>query len=261
MSLNYKYNNFYELLEKNIKEKSNKNIILTQTTKLTNKELKNKVDQFARFLELSGIKYKDKVAMVLENSEYFIISLFAITKLGAIAVPINNFLKQDELEYIINNCEAKLLIASSEFKKELANVLENTFVQKIIWTNNSSKLDENNFCFDEALNHININEDIIHSPKLDDIAIIIYTSGTTGNPKGAMLSYRNIFSNSIAGGERFKLTSKDRFIVYLPMFHSFTLGVMIIAPIYYNASIVVVKSIFPFSNVLKQVLLKELQFF
>ena len=261
MSLNYKYNNFYELLEKNIKGKSNKNIILTQTTKLTNKELKNKVDQFARFLELSGIKYKDKVAMVLENSEYFIISLFAITKLGAIAVPINNFLKQDELEYIINNCEAKLLIASSEFKKELANVLENTFVQKIIWTNNSSKLDENNFCFDEALNHININEDIIHSPKLDDIAIIIYTSGTTGNPKGAMLSYRNIFSNSIAGGERFKLTSKDRFIVYLPMFHSFTLGVMIIAPIYYNASIVVVKSIFPFSNVLKQVLLKRVTIF
>ena len=261
MDLEYKYNNFYEILEKNTAQNKNKTVIFTENTKITNGQLQDSVDKFARFLELSGIKPKDKVAMVLSNSQYFIIALFAITKLGAIAVPINNFLKKDELEYIISNCEAKLLVASEAFESELIDIRVNSSVTRTIWTDKQNGLDENNFCFEEVLSSTNIHENISYTPTLDDTALIVYTSGTTGNPKGAMLSFRNIFSNSIAGGERFRLTPKDRFIVYLPMFHSFTLSIMVIAPIYYNASIVLVKSIFPFSNVLKQVLLKRVTIF
>ncbi len=261
MKLDYKYNNLYELLEKNSLQAPKKIVIYSESGKLTNIELQNKVDRLARFLENSGIKFGDKVAIVMSNSHEFVISLFAICKIGAIAVPINNFLKSEELEYIIKDCQAKLLVASNSFKSELKTVLQNTTVSKIIWTQHKDELDEFNFCFDEILSTIVVHEHISHSPALNDTAIIIYTSGTTGNPKGAMLSYKNIFSNSIAGGDRFKLTSKDRFVVYLPMFHSFTLSVMVIAPIYFNASIVSIKSIFPFSNVLKQVLFKRVTIF
>jgi len=261
MKLEYKYNNFYEILEKNTVQNKNKTVIFTEDAKLSNAQLQDSVDKFARFLELSGVKPKDKVAMVLSNSQYFVIALFAITKLGAIAVPINNFLKSEELEYIISNCQAKLLVASKDFESELLTITKNTDVTRTIWTNKKDGLDENNFCFEEVLSTTNVHENMTYTPSLDDIAMIVYTSGTTGNPKGAMLSFRNLFSNSIAGGERFRLTPKDRFIVYLPMFHSFTLSIMVIAPIYYNASIVLVKSIFPFSNVLKQVLLKRVTIF
>lgn len=261
MSLNYKYNNFYEILEKNSKESSKKTVIFTEDIKLSNGQLQDKVDIFARFLELIGIKYNDKVAMVLSNSQYFVIALFAITKLGAIAVPINSFLKKDELEYIIKDCEAKLLVSSISFEKELVDICKNSEVSRTIWTDKKDGLDENNFCFEEILSSSNVHENISYIPKLDDTALIVYTSGTTGTPKGAMLSFRNIFSNSISGGERFRLTSQDRFIVYLPMFHSFTLTVMVIIPIFYNASMVLVKSVFPFSNVLKQVLLKRVTIF
>lgn len=99
------------------------------------------------------------------------------------------------------------------------------------------------------------------SPTLDDTAILIYTSGTTGNPKGAMLSFRNVLSNSILGTMRFNIVQKDRFIVYLPMFHSFTLSIMVILPIFNACAMVIVKSIFPFSNVLKQTLLKRVTIF
>ena len=261
MKLEYQYQNFYDILDKNTKENAKKTVIFTEDGKLSNEQLQNSVDKFARFLELSGVKYKDKVAMVLSNSEYFIIALFAITKLGAIVVPINNFLKNEELRYIINNCEAKLLVASEEFEKELEGIRENSAITRTIWTDKKNGLDENNFCFDEVLSANNMHENMTYTPVIDDTAIIIYTSGTTGTPKGAMLSYKNLFSNSIAGGARFKLTPKDRFIVYLPMFHSFTLSIMLIAPIYYNSSIVIVKSIFPFANVLKQVLLKRVTIF
>ena len=99
--------------------------------------------------------------------------------------------------------------------------------------------------------------DLSRQPKIDDLAHIIYTSGTTGHPKGALISYGNLFSN-LEGIERiFKITKRDRFVVFLPMFHSFTLTAMVLLPIYMACSIILVKSVFPFSNVLKQVLFKR----
>ncbi len=261
MQLEYKYQNFYEILQANNKSDSSKKIIYTESTNLTNKELLHKVDIFSSFLQKNEISRGDKVAIVLNNSEYFIIALFAITKLGAIAVPINNFLKKEELEFILNNCEAKMLISSSSFEKELKTIFNKTKIEKIIWSDNYKIINEKNHSFEDILNqNIKITPPN-YIPTLDDTAVIIYTSGTTGYPKGAMLSFRNILSNSITGTKRFNITSKDRFIVYLPMFHSFTLSIMVILPIFNNCSIVIVKSIFPFSNVLKQVLLKRVTIF
>ncbi|HIE58717.1 MAG TPA: long-chain-fatty-acid--CoA ligase, partial [Hydrogenothermaceae bacterium] len=96
---------------------------------------------------------------------------------------------------------------------------------------------------------------------LEDIAVIIYTSGTTGKPKGVMLSYKNVFSNIVNIAKLVSLSHKDRFIVYLPMFHTFTLTATVLLPLYIGAPIVVIKSIFPFSNILKQVLLKRVTIF
>jgi len=261
MQLQYKYNNFYEILESNTAQKRNKTVIFTEDIKISNIQLQNSVDKFATFLESKGIKYQDKVALVLSNSQYFIIALFAITKIGAIAIPINNFLKKDELEYIINNCNATMLVSTNSFANELTEVFDNTSVEKVVWTENYTLLDDRNFCFDKILEETVAIKEVKYTPTLDDTAIIIYTSGTTGNPKGAMLSYKNVLSNSISGTIRLGLKPKDRFIVYLPMFHSFTLSIMVILPFFNNSSLVIVKSIFPFSNVLKQVLLKRVTIF
>ena len=108
--LEYKFNNFYEIIEYNAKHYPKKIAIFIDKKKINYKQLKYRIDTFARFLESSGIGHKDKVALYLNNSEYFIISLFAITKIGAICVPVNNFLKSEELEYILNNCDARLLL-------------------------------------------------------------------------------------------------------------------------------------------------------
>ncbi|MCF6173945.1 MAG: AMP-binding protein, partial [Campylobacteraceae bacterium] len=96
---------------------------------------------------------------------------------------------------------------------------------------------------------------------LDELACVIYTSGTTGRPKGAMLSFRNILSNCVGAVVVYGVKQSDRFIVFLPMFHSFTLSTSVLLPLYAGASMVVVKSIFPFANVLKQVLLKRVTVF
>jgi long-chain acyl-CoA synthetase len=263
-SLHYPYQNFYEILEHNAYSFSKDAIVFEDKITLNNQTLKAQVDQFARFLEYLGVKQGDKVALILANSKEFVIAFFAIGKLGAVCVPINNFLKSEELEFILQNVQASLLITGIKFEKELQNIMQKSSVKKTVWVDKADNLEANNFYFYEALT--NQSDFSGHTKqsiqvKLDDLAVIIYTSGTTGTPKGAMLSYRNIFSNMIAGSQAFEVSKKDRFIVYLPMFHSFTLTVMVLLPIFNASAIVIVKSIFPFSNVLKQVLLKRVTVF
>ncbi len=257
----YKYNNFYEVLTKHATESPSQTAYFIDNKKIDFYRLKMKVDTFARFLEFVGVKKGDKVALVVANSLEFVIALLASTKLGAVAVPINTFLKEDEIAYILNDCEAKILVSSSKFAKNTQNLIEKSKIEKIIWEGERISLDENNISFKEILSNLESHEIIHHKPKIDDLALIIYTSGTTGKPKGAMLSYKNIFANIYGVSKLMKITPKDRFIVYLPMFHSFTLTVTVLMPLFFGSGVVIIRSIMPFSNIIKQTLLKRVTIF
>ncbi|MEA1914050.1 MAG: fatty acid--CoA ligase [Campylobacterota bacterium] len=259
--LDYKLDNFYQMLEQNKQKFPKKPIIFCEGTTLNNTQLIDNVDILARHLELGGIKPGDKIALILSNSVEFIISFFAVTRIGAVCVPINNFLKREELEFILNDCEARWLFTSNKFLKEVKSLQKATTVEKTIWCDDFKDLDESNFSFDSILNSVHEDHVHHHNPLIDDLAVIVYTSGTTGKPKGAMLSYKNIFSNVISANKRFEITQKDRFVVYLPMFHSFTLSIMVLLPFYSASAIVILKSVFPFSNVLKAALLKRVTIF
>lgn len=261
MKLLYPFLNFYECIENNAKLYPRKIAIFAEDEQVTHKELKQRVDKFAAFLKAQGINEKDKVAFVLGNSVEFIVCLFAITKIGAIAVALNTFLKNEELEYILNDAKAVFLISSYAYQKETRNLDKITTIEQILWCGKAENGDENDLLYDDImkLKYEDFQDDRVKS--LDDLACIIYTSGTTGKPKGAMLSYKNMFSNVVAGNLIFNITQKDRFVVYLPMFHAFTLTIMVLLPLYSSSSIVSIKSVFPFSNVLKQTLLKRVTIF
>ena len=99
--LSYPYQNFYEVMEANAKNASKKTAIFIDDRKVTYVKLKQNIDTFARFLEFSGIRSGDRVAMIVGNSEEFVVSLFAITKIGAIAVPLNTFLKKNFFYFFV----------------------------------------------------------------------------------------------------------------------------------------------------------------
>ena len=258
--MQYKFNNFYELIERNAKEYKNKPAYFIDNKKITWSEFKKLVDTFSRALHLMGVKKGDKIPILLANSLEFIIAMQAIQKIGAVVVPINTFLKEEEISFILNDIEANMLIASKKFANNIKNIRKITNVKKIIWEGDIEKVDENNISFNEIISTFDSHE-VIDTPKLDDLAFIIYTSGTTGKPKGAMLTYKNIFSNILAINELIKLTNKDRFIAYLPMFHSFTMTVNLLLPMYSASPVVIIKSIMPFSNIIKQTLLKKVTIF
>ena len=249
------FSNFYEIIVYQAKKSKRKVALFSEDEKITYAQILKKVDNLASYLHKQGIQEGDKVALFLRNSPEFIYAIFAISKIGAISVPINTFLKTEELEYILQDSGAKLLVASCVHEKV---VEENSICQNILWEGLSSE--ENHRCsFEKALV---TQSDVTQMRRhLDDCAIIIYTSGTTGKPKGAMLSNQNLLSNIAYSQKLIEVTFKDRVIVFLPMFHAFTFTVGVLMPFYVGGSMVIIKSLQPFSNIFKQTLMKRVTLF
>jgi len=255
--MGYTFNNFYELIEFQGNKRKNKIALLVDDTKITYGDILEHVDKFAAYLNDKGVNEGDKVALFLRNSPEFIYSIFAVAKLGAILVPINTFLKEEELSYILENSESTFLIASMIHKQVVDKSLASTLCRDILW---EGEVEEGlKLHFNEVAEENNTVDAI--EKGLDDIAVLIYTSGTTGKPKGAMLSNKNILSNADSGRRTINVKPKDRAIVFLPMFHSFTFSIGVILPLYVGASIVIIKSIQPFSNIFKQTLTKRVTLF
>ncbi len=257
----YPYQNFYEMIHTNAMKSPKKTVIFIDDEKISNLGFLNKVDSFARFLIHSGVQQEDKIALITPNCAEFLVAFFAISKIGGVIVPLNNMLKEEEYTYILNDAEAKMLITSSKFAQQTKDLQNTTGLEKTVWIDEIPGCAGEHFLFSEAMAIPPFHDEHEVKNTIDDLAVLIYTSGTTGHPKGAMLSYKNIFSNLYGAKERFDLTHKDRFIVYLPMFHSFTLSISVLLPIFIGGSMVIIPSVLPFSNIIKQTLLKQVTVF
>jgi len=251
----YKFNNFYELLTFHAKKRGNKVALFIDDEKINYAEVKSKADALAAFLSQKGITKGDRVALFLRNSTEFIYAIFAIAKLGAVLVPVNTFLKAEELSYILEDSGAKALLASSIHEKVVHGSNASSLCAFILWEGES----EEALSFSEVWKETG--EVVSEASTLDETAVIVYTSGTTGKPKGAMLSNKNILSNTESGRRTINVKPKDRAIVFLPMFHSFTFAIGVMLPLYVGASIVIIQSIQPFSNIFKQALTKRVTLF
>lgn len=253
----YPYKNFYEMLVASVARDPSKKLFFVNKESYSYAQFLFQVDRLAR--SLSGLKIGkgDKIALICPNSLEFIVSVFAANKIGAVIIPINTMLKNEEYRYILQDSHAKVLITGYKLKAETQTLQDEVSTLKYtIWIDRSPR--EEHWSF-ESLKE---GEAVTVEPlSLDDTSVIFYTSGTTGYPKGAMISHRNLFSNLIGAQERFDLNHRDRFIVYLPMFHSFTFSIMVMLPLFIQASSVIVPSILPFNNILKQTLLKQVTVF
>ncbi len=257
--MSYPFATFYEMVVYHADVRGGKTALFMDKEKVSYQELLHKADSLAGYLDHNGISKGDRVALFLRNSVEFVVSLIAISKVGAITVPINTFLKEDELNYILEDSGAVFVIASAIHEKVVRAGCEKELLKHIIWEGEPDGGGIENILFTDILNTQYDKKPAKQS--IQDTAVIIYTSGTTGKPKGAMLSYKNIFSNAESGIRRVHVTPKDRAIVFLPMFHSFTLSIGVLLLLYAGGSIVIIKSIQPFSNIFKQTLLKRVTLF
>ncbi|MBI5739303.1 MAG: long-chain fatty acid--CoA ligase [Nitrospirae bacterium] len=233
-----------KLLSEKAKESPAKTCLKFGGRKITYAGMDDGVSRAAGGLVALGLKAGDRTGILMDNCPEYIVSYFAILRAGGVAVPLNTFLTPEELSFILNDSGCRLLIYGSRFVP-YAEILGKQVPGLIVTDFRGIPGGEAGpSCADQ-----------------DDLAVLLYTSGTTGFPKGAMLTHRNLISNAEACKKVMHLSGRDRILLFLPLFHSFSFTVCVILPIFAGAQIILLESVRPFSKVIKSIFRDRVTFF
>src|SRR5215813_6984474 len=196
-------------------------------------EFQSAINRAAAMLSSHGIGKGDVVSLLMPNGVEYIIGYFACWKLGAIAGPVNSLLKEHELEFVMNNSEAKAILVHSEFQSLIEKAkTQLPHLRSII------KFDDEGLATQE-FNGEKDGGPNARAPEPDDDAIIIYTSGTTGKPKGCLLTHGNIMANARQISQWVHFTDSDRLLTIMPLFHMNAVSVTTMSALYAAGSTVV----------------------
>lgn len=220
---------------------------------LTFAAIEARVNEIAGGLAALGVKKDDKVILLAENSKEWAFCDFAILANGAVSVPIYTTLLPQDVKYIINDSDARIVIVSNaaqhakvaEVEKDLANVAQIVAIDPPgISHAKTISLEELSRRGKELLaEKPDLIRQSVAGVKREDLATIIYTSGTTGEPKGVMLLHGNMLSNVEAGLRALPFTRDDRMLSFLPLSHVFERMVGHFTANYVGATIAYAESI------------------
>lgn len=168
-------------------------------------DLYRRSTQAAAYLSKNySVSQGDRVALVAQNDLESIVLFFALQRLAATLVPVNFRLTRREIDHILDDSGARVVVFQKSFYEQVTHRSENL-------------LDLDQFAADVPA----------FSDRFEDFlavdespAMILYTSGTTGAPKGAVLSHRMLFWNSVNTSLRLNITQSDSTVIFLPFFHT-----------------------------------------
>ncbi|MEO0092796.1 MAG: AMP-dependent synthetase/ligase [candidate division WOR-3 bacterium] len=191
--------------------------------KITFEELRKSVSAVAQNLLNLGIKKNSPVAIFSYNRPEWVIADLAILQIGAIVVPIYHILPDWQVKYILNDSNAELIfIENAKLFSIIANIRnELTILKRIVVFDDSA--------IEKGSDYLRFDDWKVTKPTVtnwpsvtaNDIATYVYTSGTTGEPKGVILTHRNILTNVFSAIKRYRVNEKDIIASFLPLAHMF----------------------------------------
>jgi len=195
---------------------------------LTYHELNQRVISLSRGLYDLGIRKGSHVVIVAENSLEWVLAYFAVMVLGAVAIPLDTKLSEKELLVLLKHCQPVAAFTSVALRGIISrNMSALPFLKHVICLEEpGSEKDTGAFPDFETLLKSSGNLPRV-SVDGDDIAAIIYTSGTTGQPKGAMLSHRNLLYNPQVVADHGPFRAEDRSLILLPLHHVYPLNTLL----------------------------------
>ncbi|MCS6863034.1 MAG: AMP-binding protein, partial [Abditibacteriales bacterium] len=180
-------------------------------------ELGVMVERFAaQLVARCGVSGGEKVALLLPNCVQFVVCYLGILRTGAVALPVNVRLKPDEVQFILHDAEARVVIVHQsvgDLARAVLPQLPN--VQHVVAVDFHA---DNALSFDE-MTSAGVSACAFPEPTPADVAAIIYTSGTTGRPKGAMITHGNIVFNSYSAEYGLGFRPGDVHTLVVPLFH------------------------------------------
>jgi long-chain acyl-CoA synthetase len=225
------YDSLYDLLKQAAIIHGDKPALTFYERSWSYKETRAISEFLAASLYRTGFQKGDRLGIMLPNCPHYIFSLFAVFRLGGIAVQVNPMYVDREIEYALNDSEAGYMVVFEAFYKKVKEVQPITSLKKIIvvgFGGSKIKLEEGDFYFDDFLTHDNVIPEIPINID-EDVAILQYTGGTTGVSKGVMLTHQNLLANIIQVCD-FTYNAVDekpenfKIISVLPMFHVYGLS-------------------------------------
>jgi fatty-acyl-CoA synthase len=213
-------------------------------SRITYRELNERANRLANFLrDRCGIRSGDRLAVLAMNRVEILEALFAAAKLTAILVPLNYRLTAPELQYIIDDCEPKVLLYEKHFRQVVDEMQKETSVNCCVSLDNPDSAGGCQYAQSLAASSV---EDVrVESFDAEMALLIIYTSGTTGRPKGALLSHRMLHWNSVNTLLGWDLSSADITPVHMPMFHTGGLNVLATPLLHVGGTLVLLRKFDP----------------
>src|SRR5260221_809639 len=207
--------NIGSLLTKTSRLHGNRLAIQYGEQQLTYAELTQRVGRLTGALQTLGVRPGDRVALVQRNGPALFETLFACFRAGAVAVPINVRLHPEEVAFICQDCEARVLVATGEYAASAFQARKQIPELQLVGVESIAGAIDYEALL-SAADPVTIDAEV--DP--DDLAWLFYTSGTTGKPKGAMLTHRNLLAmlmNYFA--DVYPLTPEDVVLHAAPLTH------------------------------------------
>lgn len=196
---------------------------------ISTEEFADRVRCFSLGLRDLGLEAEDKLIVLSENRPEWVISDIANLCLGGITVPIYTSLIPEQIKYIIDDSDAKIVIVSDQSQWQKIEAIKSQLTKVTSYITFLSEAPEGVLTFAQVLErgkkmdkqNPGLFEKMALEVKPDAIASIIYTSGTTGPPKGVMLTHSNIFSNVKTCSSLLPFKDTDTVLSFLPLSHIF----------------------------------------
>jgi long-chain acyl-CoA synthetase len=191
-------------------------------------ELNLLADRMAGGLNDAGLAHGDVCILMMQSCPQFIITYYALAKMGAVIVPVNFLYKSHELSHIFRDSGARAFIGMEPYLEEPGKVLADLsgLDIRIAW----GIQERTGYIPLESLDGPDTYT--THPAGDDDTLAVLYTSGTTGSPKGAMLTHKNLYSNAVTVADMREYEPDDVVIGVLPLYHIFGQTSVLNASIY-----------------------------
>ena len=192
-----------QVLARQAGERGTEEALVTQSGRLTYRQLFTRARDAAGSLQALGIRKGDHVGILMGNDEHWLSLFYGAALIGAVTVPVNTRFKSAEIAFCLKQADCKLLVYAGRFLNIdfAAMVRETGFANAV----EVSQLRRGSYQHEQV------------SPQ--DILLIQFTSGTTAYPKGAMLTHDNMLRNAWAAGTRVGVRAEDRYFNCRPFFH------------------------------------------
>ncbi len=207
----------YDFICRNAELMPERDSIVFNDTRLTHREYKEKCDKMAAGLIRSGIRKGDRLGVVANNSDEFMILYGAAAKMGAIVLPVNWRFQQDEVEYVLNDCTPRFVFAGQDFQKTVGEARGKVASVEKCYNIGGGEAAEGFLPFEELYSEEGADEEI--DIPADSGFVIIHTAAVAGKPRGALLSQGNVVAANFPSMVQFGMGPEECHICILPLFH------------------------------------------